>query len=82
MVKLLYGRSEYSADKAVKTETEVILFDDNRSEILHLSNITENEWQYISLEEGEWSDLDEIPSDIDILRADVDYLLMLSETEN
>ena len=77
MVTLHYGQSVYTGEKAAKTDTEVILYDENNHEILHFSNVIGNEWEYISLEDGEWFFPLDIPSEMDKLHADIDYLMMI-----
>lgn len=76
MVKLRWYENEYVAEKAVKTENSVILYSDGH-EIIRIRDIYGAEWSNIELLEGEWTPESEIPTAIDILRADVDYLLML-----
>ena len=77
MVTLHYGQSVYAGEKAAKTDTEVILYDENNHEMLHLSNVIGDEWDYISLEDGEWFSPLDIPSEMDKLHADIDYLMMI-----
>ena len=77
MVTLHYGQSVYEAEKAAKTDTEVILYNENNHEILHFSNVIGDEWDYISLEGGGWFSPSDIPTETDKLRADIDYLMMI-----
>lgn len=77
MVTLHYGQTEYIGQKAAKTDTEVILYNENNREILHFTNVVGDEWNYISLEGGEWLLPSDIPTEIDKLRADIDYLMMI-----
>lgn len=72
-----YGESSFTCEKAVKTDSEVMLYDANNHEILRISNIHGNEWNHISVEDGTWSDIGTLPSEIETLRAKVDYCLML-----
>lgn len=78
MVTLHYGNSAYIGEKAAKTETEAILYDENNNEVIHLINVIGDEWSYISLENGEWLSPSDIPTAMDKLRADIDYLMMIS----
>lgn len=67
-------------DYAVKTDSEVFLYDDNFDEILHIKNITDTEWNYISIQNGEWSESYDIPSVKERLEADIDYLEMMNDS--
>ena len=78
MVTLHYGLSIYTADKAAKTDTEVILYNENNREVLHFVNVIGDEWNYISLEGGEWLSPSDVPTEMDKVRADIDYLMMIS----
>ena len=62
---------------AVKGNTYVELYNDHEYLLYRIDNISFDEWQYISISGGEWTEPSEIPTDIDKLRADVDYILML-----
>lgn len=78
MVILHYGQSIYTAEKAAKTDTEVILYNENNREVLHFVNVIGDEWNYISLEGGEWLLPSDVPTEMDKVRADIDYLMMIS----
>ena len=86
MIIVHYGSSSYECSYAARTETEVILYDANHELISRISGIYGDEWDYISIENGEWSEPEEAPSEKDILnarldqmQADLDYCLMLLE---
>lgn len=85
MVKINYASMIYTGNKASKTDSDFYVFDEYGKITDHLSNISPNEWNYIHLEEGIWSEPGDIPSETDVLRADVDFLTMENEfleTEN
>lgn len=69
--------TEYLCEYAVKKKNSVIGYDSNYSEVCKIVNIDKHEWDYITLENGEWSE--SVPTFQEALRADVDYLLMLQE---
>lgn len=84
MITVLYDHSTYVCSYAAKSDTEVVLYDENRNVIEHIQNVKGNEWNYISIFGGEWEDLPEeltseeiIQNRIDMLQADLDYCLML-----
>ena len=80
----IYGTDMFECSKAAKSDTEVVLYDSLDNEIHHLSNIIGEEWNYIQLVNGEWSELEPQPTPeevlnarIERLQADMDYCLML-----
>lgn len=64
---------------AVNYGTDIILYDENYVEIHHISQITSRDWPHISIKGGTWTDPSEIPTDIDRLQANIDYLDMQAE---
>ena len=78
MVTLHWYNEQHSADYAVRGKDSVILFDENYNEIFRIENIAGWEWSQISLDGG-WAP--SIPTAEDKLRADVDYLLMITEED-
>lgn len=75
-MQVIWRDGVFECAKAAKTDSEVILYDENNNEINRIFNITDEEWNYISIQNGEWT---KIPTALDIMRADVDFLLMLNE---
>ena len=71
-----YDLTAYPCEKACKTDHEVILYDENDVEIFRISNISDCEWNFITIEDGEWTTE---PTEMEIMRADLDYCLMLLE---
>ena len=59
MITVLYDHSTYVCSYAAKSDTEVVLYDENRNVIEHIQNVKGNEWNYISIFGGEWEDLPE-----------------------
>lgn len=85
MVIINYDHMIYKGDKACKSDSDFRVFDEYGKMIDHVSNISKSEWNWISLDQGEWSDPIDIPTESDVLRADVDFLTMENEfleTEN
>lgn len=78
MITLHWHNEVFTADKAVRDGTEIILYDAQNNEVRRISNVIGREWGNISLD-GEWTEPSEVPTQQEVLRADVDYLLMLQE---
>lgn len=76
-MKLHYFNELIDCTKAVKSEKAAYLFDKNDNLIFEIQHIAPKDWPYIILEDGEWTDISEIPTELDKLRADVDYILMI-----
>ena len=76
MVTLKWHNEIFEADKAVRLSNSVILYDENNNEIFKIKNIFGPEWNYITLQNGEWSEASEIPTEYDYLQADIDFLQM------
>lgn len=79
MITLHWYTSSYTAHYAVKGSDYVALYDDSFAETMRIINIHDAEWNHITLDGGDWSDPEAIPSAEEILRADVDYLTMENE---
>ena len=67
----------YECAHAVQGYDWVKGYDAQYNEVCEIINIRGEEWDNISLEGGEWES--SVPTQQEILRADVDYLLMLQE---
>jgi len=78
MVLLRCFNEELTADKAVRLADKVVLYDSLNKVKHEITGIDSTSWENIELLEGEWTPESEIPDKFDILRADVDFLLMLS----
>ncbi len=92
MVTLHWYNETFIADKAVRVDDSIILYDENNTELYRIINISIRDWAYISLD-GEWTDASEIPTKEDQLlaeinslkqeneqqQADIDFCLMLLE---
>lgn len=79
MITLHWYNETFTAQYAVKGADYVALYDDSFAEVQRIINIHGTEWEHISIDGGEWSDPEAIPSVVEILRADVDYLTMENE---
>lgn len=79
MITLHWYDQTYTAQYAVKGTDYVALYGLDFVQTMRIINIHGTEWEHISLDGGEWSDPEAIPSGVEILRADVDYLTMENE---
>ena len=79
MITLHWYEQTFTGDIAVRKDDSVALYDSNYNIVTEIFNIHGNEWQHISIQNGEWSDPSVIPSETDKLRADLDYCMMLLE---
>ena len=79
MITLNWYEQTFHGAKAVRGDHSVTLYDDNYNIVTQIYNIYGNEWEHISIQNGDWSDPEEIPTEMDRLRADLDYCMMLLE---
>lgn len=70
----------YSGAIAVRGYDYVVLYDKDYNELQRIINIYGREWEHISIDGGEWSSPDVIPTMEDHLRADIDFLTMENES--
>ena len=70
----------YTGDIAVRGYDYVTLYDEDYNETQRIINIYGQEWEHISIEGGEWSSPEVIPTMEDHLKADIDFLTMENES--
>ena len=80
MITLHWYDKTVTGDIAVLGDGYVTLYDNEYNVLIDVRNISGAEWNHISIEGGEWSSPDVIPTTEDYLRADVDFLTMENET--
>ena len=79
MITLHWYNESYTGDIAVRGYDYVALYDEELTEIVTIRNIYGREWEHISIDGGEWSSPEVIPTMEDHLRADIDFLTMENE---
>ena len=80
MITIHYYETVCTCDIAVRGYNYVTLYDEDYNELQRIVNIYGREWEHISIEGGEWSSPDVIPTAEDHLRADIDFLTMENES--
>ena len=80
MITLHWYDETFTGDIAVRGYDYVALYDENYNEVRRIINIYGTEWEHISIDGGEWSHPDVIPTAKDYLRADIDFLTMENES--
>ena len=68
---VIWNDTQFECSRAVKYPDRVIFYNENNQVINSIFNITEKEWKNIHLQNG-----DDIPTEEDYLRADIDFLTM------
>lgn len=79
MVKVIYDGAEYECSKAARSDDEVVMYDDENRVLNRISGIIGDEWNYISIEDGEWLDINDMPTTFDMTKSDIDYLIMAND---
>ena len=79
MVIVRYGSTEIECDHAAKSDTDIVCYDDGNHIIYAISNILDEEWDYVSIEGGEWLNLADMPSEKEVLESDLNYMTMMNE---
>ena len=79
MITLHWYDQTFTAQYAVKGTDYVALYGLDFVQTMRIINIHGQEWDHISLD-GEWSEPSDIPSQEEILRADLDFLTMENES--
>ena len=79
MIRFIWNGITYEADKAVHGIDYIIFYDDENNEVSRIFNIDKSEWQNIQILEGSWTNPIDIPTDVDHLQADIDFLMMENE---
>ena len=82
MVRVIYDLDIFEGYAAAKSDTDIWIYDENWNVINHISGIYGDEWNFISIENGEWTDLSDVPDPGDFLRNRINQLEnMLYEAE-
>lgn len=77
---LLYYDDEIECSYATRDIDSFKLYDENYNVISETVNISPEEWEHVSIQDGDWSGEQQIPSEVQKIRADLDFLLMMQES--
>ena len=67
MVRVIYDMDVYEGYAAARTDTDIYIYDENWREIRHISGIYGDEWNYVSIEGGDWLAPEDVPNAEDLL---------------
>lgn len=80
MIILHWYDEQFAANFAVNNVENIILYDENYIETRRIVNLSYHDWPHISIEGGTWTNPSEIPTEMDRLQANIDYLDMQAES--
>lgn len=78
MITVHWYDKEYTSEKAVKYPDRILLCDESNAVLQEICNLSGKDWVHISIE-GEWSYPEDIPTENEVLRADLDFVTMENE---
>ena len=70
-----FGEKEFVCDRAIKSEEKATLYLSN-GETVEFSGISEEGWNYFQLDGGDWDTPE--PTELERLRADIDFLSVMT----
>ena len=77
---LHWNDETFECEYAVKKIDSVYLYDSAFKLIRTIFNIPSSKWDQFTIENGNWTQGNLIPTETEMLKADVDFLLMENET--
>jgi hypothetical protein len=77
MVTVHWYELSFEGEYAVNNGDHIVIYDADYNETQRISNLTYRDAPHVSIEGGEWTNLSEIPTETDRLRADLEYALMM-----
>ena len=79
MVTINYDTRVINGAKAARSDHAFKVYDESGYEIYHVDNIWNEEWDRITIQNGEWLNLSNMPTEEDVLRSEVSYLTMMND---
>jgi hypothetical protein len=77
MVTVKWYELTFDGEYAVNNGDSIVIYDADYNETQRITNLTYRDAAHVSIEGGEWTSAEEIPSETDRLRADLEYALMM-----
>ena len=79
MVTVHWYELTFDGEYAVKNGDSIVVYDADYNEIQRIQNLTYRDDDFIGISGGEWTPQSEIPTALDRLQAQVDFLEMWRE---
>ena len=79
MITVHWYEMTFDGEYAVNNGDSVVVYDAGYNEIQRITNLTYRDAPHISISGGEWTQASEIPTALDRLQAQVDFLEMWRE---
>ena len=79
MVTVKWYELSFDGAYAVNNGESIVIYDSDYNEIQRIQNLTYRDDDFISISGGEWTAQSEIPTALDRLQAQVDFLEMWRE---
>ena len=76
MVTVHWYELTFDGEYAVNNGDSIVIYDSDYNETQRITNLTYRDAPHISIEGGEWTQASEIPTALDRLQAQVDFLKM------
>ena len=77
MVTVHWYELSFDGAYAVNNGDSIVVYDADYNETQRITNLTYRDAAHVSIEGGEWTNAEEIPTETDRLRADLEYALMM-----
>ena len=76
MVTVHWYELSFDGEYAVNTGDTIVVYDADYNETQRITNLTYRDAPHVSIEGGEWTNMSEIPTALDRVNADKDFLEM------
>ena len=76
MVTVHWYELSFDGAYAVNNGDHIVIYDADYNETQRITNLTYRDAPHVSIEGGEWTNAEEIPTASDHMRADIEYLQM------
>lgn len=77
MVTVHWYELSFDGAYAVNNGDHIVIYDADYNETQRITNLTYRDAAHVSIEGGEWTNLSEIPTASDHMKADIEYALMM-----